>query len=242
MLRYYREQYRELVKRLATRIVDLAENFPLRHSTVLSPTEMPTPETEPAFVVAVLAPERPASTPEPSQAAIYGDSPTAWRPFAGQQALPAANYVASTAERLGLPTTVGDVNAAAELLRRYPAVLLIDPWLLKEPEGEAAALAVVRSLRSLPWVVPLIVFDENAPQPDDSAAEPGIGAQLATRMTAMLADGGVANPKTVGRLRDFVDVMPALVTKARQRFLKRGPISVPPGSPPPRRRLSDSDG
>ena len=217
MLSYYQEQYSTLVERLAERIVQAAELDPLRPSPAPSPDEVEAPALEPSFVAAVLAP---------------ADGAARWRPFAGRQELPAAAYVANTAERLGLPAVIKDFGTADELLSRYPAVLVIDPWTLDQPDGEHILLEAIKNLP--PWVVPLVVVDEEA-------SGDGHAAQLAAEAMAMLGRAGIVKAEQAGDLDGFIDAIPALVTEARRQFLRLGPIRTQGDGPGRRWRLSDAD-
>jgi hypothetical protein len=228
MLSYYHEQYREIVGRIATRIVDTAQGSPLPPDSGLVLERKTPPNTKPAFVAAVLAP-----TLDLSRSAVYGATSVAWRPFADEQVLPAADYVASAAERLGLvPTKITDFAGSEELFNKCPAVLLIDPLTLGADDSEGLLLARIKTLP--PWVRPLVVLNDAAPS--FTRAD-----HFAREMVAMLGRAGVANPERVGQLQDFVDIMPTLVTEARRQFLKHGPVSSPPGDPGLRLRLTDPD-
>jgi FxsC-like protein len=163
---------------------------------------------------------------------MYGDSSQEWRPFAGRQALSAAAYVASISERLGLPTTIVDFAGSVELFGRYPAVLLIDPWILDRVDGEREFQEAVKRLP--PWVMPLLVID-------DGARESTRGTQIVREAVAMLVRAGVPEPQGVGRMQEFVDIMPTLVTEARRQYLRHGRVNPPIGDPPPRIRLRDHD-
>lgn len=217
MLSYYQEQYAVVVERLAERIVATAESYPLRPSPAPSPNEVEVPATDPSFVAAVLAPR---------------DGAARWRPFGDRQELPAAAYVANTAERLGLPAVIKDFDASGELLRRYPSVLVIDPWTLERPDGARILREAVGNLPE--WVVPLVVADERAPGD-------GRAALLAAEVMTMLGRAGVAKAEQAGDLDGFIDAIPALVTEARRQFLRRGPIWTPGADHGRRWRLSDAD-
>ncbi|BCB85355.1 TIR-like protein FxsC [Phytohabitans suffuscus] len=232
MLSYYRDQYRQLVDRLADRIVAAVRDSALTPTSDLVLERIPAPDASPKFVASVLAPtwSSPSAALRPG---VYGAASRAWRPFAGDQVLPAAEYVASTAERLGLlPTRIADFAASEDLFHAYPTVLLIDPLTMETDDGEEALLSVAKALP--PWVRPLVVVDEAAP--DSTRAD-----RLAAEAVDMLLRAGVANPARVSQLQEFVDIMPNLVTEARRQFLKHGPVSAPGGDPGVRFRLTDPE-
>jgi len=227
------DEYDHILNKLADRIVELAERFPLGSSPAPSLDDVPAPTpTATAFVVAVLAPTR-ASLPPHRSAHTYDKSSVLWRPFHEQQELPAAEYVASTAERLGLPTRVVPFSQAGSLPQRRPAVLLIDPWILATEGGERQLRAAVGDLPA--WVVPLVVADRGDPQYVPR------GRELTRRTVGMLSAAGVRHLDPVGQVTEFVDALPRLVHEARQQYLSNGPVYPPEGQPTARPRLGKPD-
>ncbi|MGA4726719.1 TIR-like protein FxsC [Micromonospora taraxaci] len=229
MLAPYREQYELLLSRLASRIVHTAERRPLGPSRAPGLDEVVRPgTTDPDFVVAVLAPTR-DHLPSDRDPAGYAASGRLWRPYGRRQELPAAEYAASTAERLGLSARTADFAQAAGLLGRRPAVLLVDPWIAAAPDGAEVLARMLHGLRE--WVVPLVVTDD-----DDSQD----ASRWATEVTQLLHDAGLPQVKRACTVPEFVDLMPALVTEARRQFLKYGPVV--PFEPPPEPVPSLRDG
>ncbi|ASW54131.1 TIR-like protein FxsC [Plantactinospora sp. KBS50] len=225
MLAAYREPYETLLGRLAERIVAVAERAPLRPSRAPALAEMAPGDvaSDPAFAVAVLAPTVVDGPPE----GRYGRTGVHWRPFVEQRALPVAEYAASTAERLGLPTRIVDFADAGPLLRRCPAVVLTDPWLVARPGGVQAIRAAAEDLP--PWAMPLVVSD-GADQSETTRA-----TDLAGAAVAMLRDAGIRQARQVHGIREFVELMPVLVTQARRQYLRHFPMQ-PSGNPPPANR------
>ncbi|SCE74542.1 FxsC C-terminal domain-containing protein [Micromonospora coriariae] len=223
MLASYRAQYELLLSRLAGRIVHTAERRPLGPSRAPGLDEVTRPApADPDFVVAVLAPTR-DHLPALRDPAGYAASGRLWRPYGRRQELPAAEYAASTAERLGLSARTADFAQAAGLLERRPAVLLVDPWIVAAPDALGAVADLLHGLRE--WVVPLVVTD------DDDAQD---AARWATEVTELLHDAGLPQVKQACTMREFVDLMPALVTEARRQFLKHAPVvAFPPPEPVP---------
>lgn len=233
MLASYRDAYHTVLDRLARRIVEIAERSPLGPSRAPNLDEVANRvRAEAAFVVTVLAPTT-ADRPAGRRPRGYADSSRRWQPFGERQALPVADHAASTAERLGLPTRVADLADARELFPRYPAVLLIDPWIVAGPEG---AHVLRDTLATLPdWVVPVVVVDRDDPQYAPR------GEALADEVMTMLSASGVPRAELVRQVKEFVEVMPALVTEARRQYLRNATV-FPPSGPPPsdRPRLGDS--
>ncbi|MDG4808495.1 TIR-like protein FxsC [Micromonospora sp. WMMD1120] len=229
MLASYRDRYELLLRRLASRIVHTAERRPMGPSRAPGLDEVVRPaSTDPDFVVAVLAPTR-DHLPTSRDPAAYATSGRRWRPYGRRQELPAAEYAASTAERLGLVARTEDFAHAADLLARRPAVLLVDPWIAATPDGTATLARMLAGLRE--WVVPLVVTDD-----DDSQD----ATEWATEVTQLLHDVGLPQVKRACNVPEFVDLMPALVTEARRQFLKYGPVV--PFEPPPEPVPSLRDG
>ena len=151
----YRAQYELLLSRLASRIVHTAERRPMGPSRAPGLDEVVRPApTDPDFVVAVLAPTR-DRLPVDRDPAGYAASGRQWRPYGRSQQLPAAEYAASAAERLGLSARTEDFAQASALLGRRPAVLLVDPWIAAAPAAAAVLARMLHGLRE--WVVPLVV-------------------------------------------------------------------------------------
>lgn len=229
MLASYRQAYEDVLDRLARHIVQIAEDQPLGPSRAPNLDEVSTRvDTDAEFVVAVLAPTRDTRPPGRGPTG-YADHGRLWHPFGDRQALPVAEHAASTAERLGLPTRVVDFSDAAELLNRHPAVLLIDPWIIAGPDDPEA---LRDRLRNLPvWVLPMVVVDRDDPQ------YPGRGADLAEQMVDMLSVSS-GRVELAHQVKEFVEVMPALVTEARRQYLRNAKVYAPRGSSE-RPRLSD---
>jgi len=225
MLAPYRRHYDTIVARLAHRIVELAELFPVGPSVARGLDQDPQgPQPDPEFLVVVAAPTRDQGREIPFADRLGADA-AGWRPFGGDQELPAAQYVASTAERLGLSTRIVSHAAVGTMLDRFPAVVLIDPWLLTTASGERMVDTLARRLPR--WAVPVVVV-----HPGDRVTAPGVSA-LVTTVLGKLASPGKPEPTTVREMRTFVETLPELISDARRRYLKDTPAySVPPDSPP----------
>ncbi|MFC0506761.1 TIR-like protein FxsC [Micromonospora costi] len=201
----YRRQYDDVLDALAERIIAVAETAPLRRSRAAPLTGAPTEDPdEPALVVAALT-------------AADGRQ---WRPFAARHALTIADYVAATAQRLGLPTRVVEFGGARDRAPGSPTALLVDAGL--------GAAAVRDAVAGLPrWVVPLVVAG-----PDDAAAEEIAGALRAARFPEVRPVRGVD---------DFEQCAPLLVIEARKQFLRHGPLYPQDGPSLPRPSLRPTD-
>lgn len=226
MLASYRPAYKEILGRVATEITQIAQRYPLPPSVVPKVAEAQhTSLAEAQFVVVVAAPTR-AEVQADRQPGVYTERSEQWRPFGQAQALPAARYVASTAERLGLATHITSFADAGDAMVRCPSVLLIDPWIVSDSAGEHDLALVLKRLPR--WVIPLMVRGEDDPH---TAAQ---GNQFADRVARLLDAANRPPAKQVTRLPEFVQIMPELVTEARRQYLKNAPV-LPPDRPRTRR-------
>jgi len=199
----YRDAYEELVSALADRIVTVVQQSPLPHSAASPLTMQKVPAQNPALVVSTVSPAR---------------DPHAWRPFADEHALPIVDYVAATAQRLGLPTEVMGLDDARRLAARRPCILLIESG--SDPRTVAAAVD------GLPrWVLPLVVVPGER------------GSVDITATTGILHNTEFAEVDAVYGVDEFELNAPLLVTEARKQFLRYGPVVPPSGAATPRSSL-----
>ncbi|GGM39703.1 hypothetical protein GCM10007977_046400 [Dactylosporangium sucinum] len=200
----YRMQYMRIVQAVAERIVVVTRAHPLPRSK--PPTAIQPHATDPRdarLVVTILT----------------GEKGAGWRPYPTEHELVLADYVAATADRLGMPATVLDLAGAAEWSPVKPTVLLIDPDLTARN-----ALAAVDALPR--WVVPLVVVG------DDQRGAAGADAVAAT-----LQDAGFPKVLPARTASEFERAVPILVTEANKQFLRLGPVDPPAGPATPRPRL-----
>jgi FxsC-like protein len=229
-LTIFREQYATILRSLAERIVQTAENRPLGRSAIPIPITVtePTAAKETLFVVGTISPT--SVEPPPDRAtAGHGDRATAWRPFRTPQVLPVAEYVANVAQRLGLGTETVDLLRDSEALAARPGVALIDPWILAVAGGRARLQAAIKALPE--WVVLLLLADEN-----DSDHAVRVQA-LAGEAFDMLNEHQQHVVKYARDVSEFVQLVPSAVTQARRRFLNKGPMPPPKHQRPPRPSL-----
>ncbi|MDG6107966.1 TIR domain-containing protein [Dactylosporangium aurantiacum] len=228
MLRSYEGQYREIVRRIAARIVEVAEHHPIGPSWAPAPRDVEDPAGAPAqLVVAVLA-RTADDAPHGRAGHVYGADAGQWRPFAEPQARPLADYVAITAERLGLPARTASlavtqpaaataVAAPAAAGGDSAAVLLVDPWVAADDGGAARIRAALSALPS--WVVPVVVVDRRDPQFQ-------VGAELAGRIAGLAGETVAPRVVEARDLRHFLEAVPVLVTEARRRHLRQAPVFI----------------
>ncbi|WP_433388564.1 TIR-like protein FxsC [Micromonospora sp. KLBMP9576] len=198
----YRRQYESVLAALAERIVTVTESQPLARSRAAPLASHPVAEGDgPALVVTALTDHAP------------------WRPYAGQHELAVADYVAATAERLGLPTRVVDLPAARVLAPESPTVVLVDA-----ATGAAAARAALDGLPR--WVVPLVIATGHAR-----------GVSAPESIAGTLQDAGFPRILPARAIDEFERYAPLLVTEARKQFLRHGPVDPPAGPAVPRPSL-----
>ncbi|MEH1167720.1 TIR-like protein FxsC [Micromonospora sp. CPCC 205539] len=199
----YRRQYDTVLTSLADRIVTVAEAEPLAPSRAATLTTSPVvDDDDPALVLTTLT-----------------EAAAPWRPYGHQHELAVADYVAATAERLGLPTRVVDLVEARGRAPSSPMVVLVDAGVGAHLVGDA--------LDGLPqWVVPLVIA------PDHPRGDPTPEAIAAT-----LQDAEFPQVLPVRTIEEFERCAPLLVTEARKQFLRHGPVSPPDGPHDRRPRL-----
>ena len=214
----YLESYRRIVDELAQRIVSLAESDPVLPSAAppfdyvhsLTPFQ-PAPGTG-GFTVYVAAPaqsELPAG-PDPRG---YGPHGADWRAYPDDQELPLAEYAVQMAEQLDLSVSVAEIGPSPASFTE-PGVLLIDPWFVVSERSSE----LVQFAKDLPsWVVPIVALDPagDARATDHARKIGTILGRSATRPDAVSrAITGVSS------LKEFVSLMPILVTEAARQYVR----------------------
>ena len=221
-LQPYRSSYKQVVERLAQRIVNIAESEPIGPSQVPDIDQIGSPERPvgdaSVFNVVVAAPVF-GSVPAGADSNAYGKSASEWRPFPGEEAVPLAEYARTVAEQLDFSVHSADVSAsAADILQRGPGIVLIDPWYVAR-DGDRDVLA--EFIRDAPsWILPVL-------GPATSAE----GQRLAEDVTRMLGSARPSATRQVRRamrgirtLDEFGRILPFLVTEAGRDYLRHGPI------------------
>ena len=210
----YRGHYEQIVGELATRIVSIAEKAPLG-PLPLSLSEVAGPASQgtggKVFAVAVTS-----------------------RPGARGGAQP-AEYARLTAERLGFAVWITDFAQSADQLGRAPGVLLVDPGSVAGDEARQDLDAKVAELPS--WVLPVVFASRAAGHPADDRR---IFLEESYRSYQRKPDVVRRGLQGVSSLREFVTLMPYLVTHAEREYLRHGPTQRPASRPAPRPRLADS--
>ncbi|MFC8619659.1 TIR-like protein FxsC [Micromonospora purpureochromogenes] len=199
----YRRQYESILSVLADRIITVAESEPLAPSRAATVTSNPVTDSgETALVVTTLTPHDPR-----------------WRPYGDQHELAVADYVAATAERLGLSTRVVAFADARAQAPQCPTVVLVDAAI-----GAEAARDAVDGLPR--WAVPLVI-----------AADGERGETTPEAIAGTLQDARFPQVLPVRDIAEFERCAPQLVIEARKQFLRHGPVDPPDGPAVPRPSL-----
>jgi FxsC-like protein len=235
----YKHWYEMIVSRLATRVIDLAENNERTGPSVADIDQVPEGKFTgdanlPSFAIVVVAPSSPG-LPAGADSTAYGHAARTWRPFArDQQELSLAEYAQVVAEQLDFAVEVVDVEKARDGdFSGKPAVVLIDPWYIADAEGRDIFGEVAAKLE--PWTLPVLItaaYKRTAP--------------WAGRVRAVLESANISRSEPtrrglegVGSMKEFFDLMPFLVTQAEREYLRRGPIQRPARSAGSRVGLGD---
>lgn len=199
----YRDSYRELVGALAERIVTVVRQSPLPQSAAGPLIMQKVPAQNNALIVSTVS---------------SATDPHAWRPFAEEHTLPIVDYLVATAQRLGLPTQVSELDDARRQAASQPCILLIESG--SDPRRVEAAVD------GLPrWVLPLVVVPGERGSVDIAAT------------TGILHNTEFAEVDAVYGVDEFELNAPLLVTEARKQFLRYGPVVTSSGATTPRPSL-----
>ncbi|MEU8242562.1 TIR-like protein FxsC [Actinoplanes missouriensis] len=189
MLASYRHHYRRIIEKLAQQIVQVGAHSQLPPSRAVPIDEIAVPDTpspDTPFVVAVL-----------------GGRGTPWKPYGGVLDPPVAEFAATVAERLGLPTRTVDQSGDLKSLDDSPAVVLV------EPRREDRLGPLRGHLHR--WVTPIVVT---------GAQDSGYNEVTASRLEAL----GAARVYQVSDVGQLADLMPSAVSEARRHYLRRAAV------------------
>jgi hypothetical protein len=228
----YRALYEQITAETAERIVSTAENAPVGPSPARDPgdaeREVPRETGCAQFVVMVAGP-----MPRGGSAR----SADTWRPFRQQQGAAVTEYVRWAAEKAGFAVIVDELGKSSSLIGRGPGVVLVDPSSVAE-DLEDFRLRV----EELPsWVVPVIVTEQSSGHPLNTVKaclERSYRSYGSYKYKPELARGlhGVSS------LREFVALLPFVVTRSEREYLRHGPIQRSAARTSFRPRLAGHDG
>ncbi|WP_181442221.1 TIR-like protein FxsC [Streptomyces tateyamensis] len=247
--------YEKVVYKLARRIVEVALETVV---PVVEPVDFTTnpsafPGRSPAdeLTIAVLA-FKDSEVPEHRDTAWYGARRTDWQPYTRGGDSPLAETAAQLARQCDLNPTVHEFDARAEHLMELerpqgPGVLLLDRWVLQDPQR--AALVSEFARRNPAWVTVVEPWNRDDPQ---CTGQTRTMTELTDRILhrrssrpsfrAVAGDG--EDPEGVPTARDFGLAFQHAAIRAqrafKERHLPRSPGSdQPPGSGPAPGRGAD---
>ncbi|WP_367320208.1 TIR-like protein FxsC [Streptomyces sp. HUAS ZL42] len=255
-LRRLRDEYEEVVFRLAQRIVEVASDSPL------PPSRPRTYETTPSAFkprgegprsihLVVAAPTR-DSIPDERDVRPYGEEAQDWNPYYSESSRPLVNLAEDLVRSLDYRVTVSSFDdepvdedgesgdAEAESLR--PGILLMDRWALADEERRRRLQAY--DANSRPWVSVIVPWNRSDLQ---NHGEDGRGLiEEMERTLPRITDRGRRTDVRIAvngvpTLEAFTSVLPAVVAHATRQYFKHAQAQPPPGPHAPRPRLVDPD-
>jgi hypothetical protein len=194
--------YHEIVRRVAERVVEVAEGELLQpdRTPVLVTHDSPPETGEAPLVVSVLA-------------ARTGNGAPEWRPFGDAESVSPAAAVISVAERFSLTTRVEDPVGPTGVPRyQFPTVLLVDPGVVATGAGEAQLRRIAEAIPE--WVTPMVLAGRAGPE---------VQRQVA-RIKQILPGEGDNRARFVYTVADFGKVTPEAVAAAYSHYLQRNLI------------------
>ncbi|WP_432837589.1 TIR domain-containing protein [Dactylosporangium sp. CA-092794] len=229
----FREQYTQVLERLAREIIRIAGDSPVALATavdLVEPQRVWAWPTAP-FTVAVLAPTS-GELPGPNgrgSGAGYGPRAEHWQPFEGMN--PVADAVAAEAARIRLPVDIIGYVTDDTLFSDFPGIILVDPWSLATDNGRRQVQWMQQWMgrHEYSWVTVAAVADEHDPQ-----FEPH-GARYLGELERRLR--GTRRFVRFTTVADWRSDMPEVVNRMRREYMKDGPSYAPAGPPGRRPRL-----
>lgn len=241
----FRSDYDLAVYKLARKIVTIAEGEPAPPGPALDYESLPSAfaDGEPqvmrgdkSFHIVIAAP-RLADLPAGRTRDYYGTDAYGWNPYVPDLVEPLAQYADKVARHHGhrRPQAFSLLDYAEELRRDpdqqppAPAVLLIDPWVVTQPE--CRELLEAYDGMTKPWIQFVIAWNTK----DDGLAgqqaelREGLGTVLRTK----LADGGRPARQIaslgVGDIEQMSAVLPSMIQTASRHFLRNQKPLPQPG-------------
>ncbi|MFC8834248.1 TIR-like protein FxsC [Streptomyces griseoincarnatus] len=254
-LRRLRDEYEEVVFRLAQRIVQVAHESPLPpgrprdyHAT---PSAFRPWGAGPRHIRLLVAAPTQDGIPDDRDVRPYGETPQDWNPYYSETSRPLANLAEHLVRSLDYRVTVSSFDdepiegdgrfGDAEERASRPDILLVDRWALADEERRRRLRAFDRNSR--PWVsmiVPTSGADlQNHGEKGQELTE-ALGqtlSRIADRGRRTDARLSVIDVPTVAA---FTSVLPAVVSHVTRQFLKHAEAHPPPGEAVPLPRLLGS--
>ncbi|MBT1090610.1 TIR-like protein FxsC [Streptomyces sp. Tu102] len=247
-LRSFRSDYQKAVLRLAMRIVDVGESVVLERgargglSTAHDAFGAPPAGAPPSgrrlriSIAAGCLDE----LPEGRSPHYYGPTPLDWNPYRPASDRPLAEVAAGIAARLDFRPDVAEfdhTSAPADA----PEVLLLDRWVLRDPQQRARLREFDGNDRPPTGLV--VPWNDDDPDGDDTEHE--LAAQVDATLPRRVRQAREASRPAVRGVpdeRSFQEVLPRVVHWAEGQFLRRARPRTSSGQVTPRFRLGAPDG
>lgn len=221
----YQQPYRQVLDRIASRIIRVIETGPALPTVTLDFERIPSASTaDPSLIITVLA-VGPELAAEP-----------AWHPYTGRQELPVAAYVGREAERRGLAPRVVALERFRSESTGNPALAVVDPRILRQPDGEPRLREVFQELPI--WVRPLVAGDSGDVTLDALTAR---AQQILSESVPADSHPPVRTVERVDGPEDFRAKLPLVLEKTRRAYLTFGTYHLPPSSTPRLRLTGGGD-
>jgi len=232
----FKSDYQLAVYELARKIVSVAEGEPAPPGPALDYESLPNAfadsdrqvmRGDKPFHIVIAAPHL-ADLPDRRARDYYGADAYGWNPYVPDLVEPLAQYAIKVARHHGhrRPQAFSLLDYEGELLRdsneqpTAPAVLLIDPWAVTQPECQRLLEAYDRMTK--PWIQFVIAWNTK----DDGLTEnEGVLRDLlGTVLRTKLADGGRPARQMaslgIGTIEEMSMVLPSMIQTAGRHFLR----------------------
>jgi FxsC-like protein len=236
-LEWFKSQYEFAVHELAQKIVNVAQSAPAPPGPAMDYHSLPNAFADSGrlvmrgdkpFHIVIAAPHL-GDLPTGRVGDYYGADAYGWNPYVPDLVEPFAQYAVNVAQYHGhrRPQVFSLLDYSVELHRdpeepaAAPAVLLIDPWVVTQPECRQLLEEFDRT--SKPWIQFVIAWNTK----DDGLVEAreSLRDQLKSVLRNKLADGGGRPSRQmaslgVGTIEAMSAVLPHLIQLAGRQFLR----------------------
>jgi FxsC-like protein len=245
----YRSEYEEAVYELARRIVEVAQNSPVKTEEPADYSSLESAfgsadHTRPGqrrMRITVVAPDT-SSLPDGRDGYHYGRTARNWNPYRPESVRPLADHAADLVRNLGYLAEVGDLDEHLDALlgseQTYgPGVLLVDTWAIMQAECRERLRQI--DARGNPCVQLMVPW--NRGDADILEAESTLRQSLEGTLKKKLAAGRIdcrIAVNGVPSLEEFSMILPMVVRVAVGHFLRLAQAYPPAGPTMERPRLT----